>query len=100
VAGVDQNWAVTTARNTEVVSDSTNALALECAVRRRALLRADPKSAEPVHLAASHRLLRARRYADPALASHFSVFACAAPAATGATCASSSPRLACICAST
>jgi hypothetical protein len=75
VAGIDQNWAVTTARNTEVVSDSTNALALECAVRRRALLRADPKSAEPVHLAASHRLLRARRYADPALASHFSVFA-------------------------
>jgi hypothetical protein len=75
VAGVDQNWAVATARNTEVVSDSTNALALECALRRRALLRADPKSAEPVHLAASHRLLRGQHYADPALASHFSVFA-------------------------
>ena len=75
IAGVDQNWAVATARNTEVVSDSTNVLALECAVRRRALLRADPKSAEPVHLAASHRLLRGQNYADPALASHFSVFA-------------------------
>jgi hypothetical protein len=35
VASTDQNWAVATARNTEVVSDSTNVLALECAVRRR-----------------------------------------------------------------
>ena len=35
VAPVDQNWAVATARNTEVVSDSTNVLALECALRRR-----------------------------------------------------------------
>ena len=34
VAPVDQNWAVATARNTEVVSDSTNVLALECSVRR------------------------------------------------------------------
>jgi hypothetical protein len=75
VATVDQNWAVATARNTEVVSDSTNVLALECAVRRRALLRADPRSVEPVHLATSHRLLRAQRYADPALVSHFSAFA-------------------------
>ncbi len=74
IAGVAQDWAVATARNTEVVSDSTNVLALECALRRRALLRADPKSAEPVHLAASHRLLRGQKYADPALASHFSVF--------------------------
>jgi hypothetical protein len=75
VATVDQNWAVATARNTEVVSDSTNVLALECAVRRRALLRADHKSVEPVHLATSHRLLRAQRYANPDFVSHFSAFA-------------------------
>lgn len=75
VAGVDQNWAVSTARNTEVVSDSTNVLALECALRRRVLLRADPKSSTPVHLAASHRLLRAQRYEGPGLFSHFSAFA-------------------------
>ncbi len=74
IATVDQNWAVATARNTEVVSDSTNVLALECAVRRRRLLRANPKSTEPVHLAASHRLLRAQRYDGPHLASHFSAF--------------------------
>jgi hypothetical protein len=74
VAIVDQNWAVATARNTEVVSDSTNVLALECALRRRALLRADPRSVDPVHLAASHRLLRAQAYKDPRLGAHFSTF--------------------------
>jgi len=75
VAAVDQNWTVATARNTEVVSDSTNVLALECALRRRELLRANPKSEEPVHLATSHRLLRAQHYENPNLVSHFSSFA-------------------------
>ena len=75
VAPVDQNWAVSTARNTEVVSDSSNVLALECAVRRRQLLRSQPKSTAQVHLATSHRLLRAQRYEDPKLLSHFSALA-------------------------
>lgn len=75
LAGVDQNWAVSTVRNTEVVSDSTNVLALECALRRRQLLRADPKSAQPVHLASSHRLLRAQLYSDPDHVAHFRTFA-------------------------
>jgi hypothetical protein len=74
VASVDQNWAVSTARNTEVVSDPTNVLALECAVRRRELLRADPASTIPVHLAASHRLVRAQRYDSPLSATHFASF--------------------------
>ena len=75
IASVDQNWAVATARNTEVVSDSTNVLALECALRRRELLRANPRSPDPVHLAATHRLLRAQRYDRPGLFAHFSVLA-------------------------
>ncbi len=75
VAPVDQNWSVATARNTEVVSDSTNVLALECALRRRELLRRDPRSTEPVHLAASHRLLRAQRYQNSGSLTHFSSFA-------------------------
>jgi hypothetical protein len=75
VAPVDQNWAVSTARNTEVVSDSTNVLALECALRRRGLLRKDPKSAQAVHLAASHRLLRAQRFDSPDSVTHFGLFA-------------------------
>jgi hypothetical protein len=74
VAPIDQNWAVSTARNSEVVSDATNVLALECALRRRDLLRIDPKCASPVHLAASHRLLRGQQYGDPRLLSHFSAF--------------------------
>lgn len=75
VAPVNPDWAVITTRNSEVVSDSTNVLALECALRRRSLLREDPKSAAVVHLAASHRLLRAQRYESPEAVSHFSAFA-------------------------
>jgi hypothetical protein len=55
VAPVSQNKVVSTSRHTEVVSDSTNVLALECAVRRRE----DPRM--PVLLAASQRLTRAQR---------------------------------------
>jgi hypothetical protein len=84
MAPVDQNWAVSTARNSEVVSDSTNVLALEAALRRRDVLRKDPKSVEPVRLAARHRLLRAQNYEDPQLLSHFSAFAlCSAGRADG-----------------
>jgi hypothetical protein len=75
VATVDQNWSVTTVRNTEVVSDSTNVLALECAIQRKAILRKDPRSSRSVHLAASHRLLRAQHYRDPNSLAHFSSFA-------------------------
>ncbi len=86
IASVDQNWAVATARNTEVVSDSTNVLALECAVRRRMLLWANPKSAQAVHLPTSHRLLRAQQYQSPDSLAHFSCFAlCRAGRDTGAS---------------
>jgi hypothetical protein len=84
VAAVDPNWSVATIRNTEVVSDSTNVLALECALRRRQLLREQPKSAEQVHLAASHRLVRGQHYQDPALLAHFSALTlCSAGRDTG-----------------
>jgi hypothetical protein len=74
VAPVDQNWAISTARNSEVVSDSSNVLALECALRRRELLRSNLKSAQPVHLATSHRLVRAQQYKSPHLSAHFASF--------------------------
>jgi len=74
VADIGQDRSIATIRNTEVVSDSTNVLALEAACRRRDLLRADPRSSSAVHLAASHRLVRGQRYRDPRLASHFRVF--------------------------
>jgi hypothetical protein len=75
VAPVDPSWSVATIRNSEVVSDPTNVLALECASRRKALLRADPKSSTAVHLAASQRLLRAQNYRNSKLVAHFSLFA-------------------------
>ena len=75
VASVDQNKAVATIRNTEVVSDSTNVLALECAVRRRAHLRAPDQRHQRVRLCASHRLLRPQTFTGPASFAHFRLFA-------------------------
>ncbi len=76
IAAVDQNRVLATIRNSEVLSDSSNVLALECALRRRDLLRAAPKSPQAVHLAASHRLLRTQNYGDnPHSVAHFSAFA-------------------------
>jgi hypothetical protein len=75
IASVDQNWALSTIRNTEVVSDSTNVLALECALQRSEILRTNPKSKTAVHLAASHRLLRTQQYNNPNATPHFSAFA-------------------------
>jgi hypothetical protein len=75
IALVDQNKVLSTIRNTEVVSDSTNVLALECALVRKKLLRGNPKSTEQVQRAASHRLLRAQNYNTPNSIAHFSAFA-------------------------
>jgi hypothetical protein len=71
LGGLSQHWAVSTARNSEVVSDSTNVLALECALRRRRDRRT------PVKLATSHRLLRGQDFGGRGEA-HFRVFALAA----------------------
>jgi hypothetical protein len=72
VATVDQNKVVTTTRNTEVVADTTNVLALECASRRRHLLRGSPQSRERVRLCASHRVVRGQAYRDaPGVLPHF-----------------------------
>jgi hypothetical protein len=62
-----QDWAIATARNTEVVSDSTNVLALECARRRRR------NRAAPVKLATSQRLIRGQDYGDRGR-QHFRLF--------------------------
>jgi hypothetical protein len=69
VAPVSQNRIVTTVRATEVVSDSTNALAVEAATRRRG----QPKDGH-IHLAACQRQLRAQLF-GPGAAAHFRLFA-------------------------
>jgi hypothetical protein len=66
---VHQNRVVTTARGSEVVSDPTNALAVEAAARRSA---GDPG---PVHLAACCRVVRAQAFDGPGLSAHFRLFA-------------------------
>jgi hypothetical protein len=74
---IPQDWVVATARGGEVVSDSTNVLALECALRRRR-----DRSAE-VRLAASHRLLRAQPFEPPFL-QHFRLVALVSAGRAGA----------------
>jgi hypothetical protein len=74
VANLDQNQTVATVRNTELVSDSTNVLALECARRRRDCLRTTDRLREPVRLCASHRLLRPHFKPMPGTHPHFRAF--------------------------
>src|ERR1700729_592448 len=58
-----------TVRGTEVAADPTNGLALEAAARRHDLLRAAPRSAEPVRLAATQRVTRAQHDLGPVMRS-------------------------------
>ncbi|MGE3684531.1 MAG: hypothetical protein AB7G93_22660 [Bdellovibrionales bacterium] len=84
IAHVSQNKVLGTIRNTEVVADSTNVMALECAVRRRQLLKANPKNASDVKFCASHRLIRTQIFNFPGATAHFRVFSlCTAGRDTG-----------------
>src|SRR5712664_984894 len=75
VSPISQDWTVSTIRNTEVVADSTNVLALECAVRRRAQRNFSSGKAVSVHVASSHRLLRGQKFGvGPGTRQHFRVF--------------------------
>lgn len=67
LGGLSQNRAVATVRNTEVLSDSTNVLALECARRRRLARQSKGGLAAQVKLCASARLVRSQAYEGPFL---------------------------------
>lgn len=71
VASVDQNKVVSALRGTEACADPTNALALECAVRRREILRAGSDRRLRVRLAASQRVARAQALAQADHVPHF-----------------------------
>jgi hypothetical protein len=75
IGTLSQNVTVSTSRNSELVSDSTNVLALECAVRRRSHRRSAAKLRERAKLCTSHRLLRAQHYDRPDVVPHFRAFA-------------------------
>jgi len=81
---VDQNNVLTAIRNTEVVADSTDVLALECARRREIQYHAGEKTPAPVRLAASHRLLRTQFIEDRDTVPHFRLLGlCSAGRDTG-----------------
>lgn len=71
VTPLDQNQTVTTIRNSEVCSDSTNVLALECARRRRVK---EHRVTADTKLCASHRLLRPQAPNHPGTFPHFRIF--------------------------
>ena len=75
VAAVDQNSTIATIRNTELVSDCTNVLALECAVRRRTYLRSADQRHTRVRLCTSQRVLRAQNFDRAGALAHFRLFA-------------------------
>ena len=75
LAPVSQNNTVSTIRNTEVCSDSTTVLALECALRRKSLYSKKPRSNTKIKLCNSSRVLRAQVIHEPAAFPHFRLFA-------------------------
>jgi hypothetical protein len=76
VGPASQNKILSALRGTEVVSDPTNVMALECARR----LRAAP--ADVVRLATCHRCVRAQEIPkQPGFAAHFRIFCLASAAA-------------------
>jgi hypothetical protein len=75
VAPMSQKKVLSTIRSTEVVADSTNVMALLCAVRRRKLLADNPKDSTTVKLCSSHRLVRVQTFNFPGAMAHFRVFA-------------------------
>ena len=74
VATVDPRKVIATVRGSEVAADPTNALALEASLRRSRALAADPRSVEPVRLAASQRVSRAQHIDRPGMLAHFQLF--------------------------
>jgi hypothetical protein len=80
VAPLSQNRVVTTVRGTEVVSDSTNALAVEAAVRRRG-----QRKTGRTDLAACQPQLRAQDF-GPGAAAHFRLFALVSSARDTGSC--------------
>ncbi len=73
LATVHQNKVVSTSRNTEVVADATNVLALESARQRQLYLKKDAKNASMVKLCTIHRHTRAQALKESYHTAHFSI---------------------------
>ena len=73
LGAVAQGRVLTTVRLTEVAADPTTALALEAAVRRKALLDESSRKATPVRLVGVGRVTRAQRFSGARAFAHFSL---------------------------
>jgi hypothetical protein len=71
LGGIDQSNVLTTIRNAEVLADCTNAMALECARRRRKIA---GRSKQAVRLCSSHRVMRLQPFTAPGQTAHFRLF--------------------------
>ncbi|MCP4004417.1 MAG: hypothetical protein GY725_09505 [bacterium] len=74
VASVNQDKVISAGRGTEACADPTNALALECAVRRREILASGSNRHERVRLCTSQRVARAQALLDASHVPHFRLF--------------------------
>ncbi len=73
MATISQNNIISTIRNSELVSDVTNVLALECSLRRKELLAKHNRSVKSVKLCASHRLTRGQAFEEEHYSAHFAI---------------------------
>ena len=75
ISNLSQNRMLSTIRNSEVVSDSTNTMALKAALMRKECLDGNAKSTQIIKCCSSHRLLRAQDFEEKKFSAHFRVFA-------------------------
>jgi len=75
LAPISQKNTVCTIRNTEVCSDPTSVLALECALRRKNLYSENPRRIKRIKLCTSSRVLRAQAFNEPVAFAHFRILA-------------------------
>lgn len=74
LATINPKVVLSTIRNVEVIGDSSMALAIECAQRRK--LTRITKDTSQTHLATSHRILRLQKFSENSgFSSHFRAFA-------------------------
>jgi hypothetical protein len=72
---VHQNNVVSTIRNMEVAADTTNILALECALRRKVQFQKNRKTIEKIKLCSSQRVTRGQPFKGKYFSAHFCVIA-------------------------
>jgi hypothetical protein len=75
ISNLSQNRMLSTIRNSEVVADSTNTMALKAALMRKEYLDSNAKSTKIINCCSSHRLLRAQSFEEEKFSAHFRVFA-------------------------